>query len=101
MFRVKTFRCNVSLLNMFVTALFTSVVSFKHVHAWLFNFMSSLLFSTQDKGVKVIAVGVGNKIRKEELVKIAMDKEENVLRVTDFQNLFDKLQTIIDSSCQM
>ncbi|XP_078375577.1 coadhesin-like isoform X1 [Oculina patagonica] len=54
----------------------------------------------RDKGVKVIAVGVGDKIMKEELTKIAMGKEENVLQVTDFKNLFDELQVIINSSCK-
>ena len=51
--------------------------------------------------MKVIAVGVGNNIMKEELTKIAMGKEENVFQVSDFNNLFDELQAIIDSSCQM
>lgn len=56
--------------------------------------------STQEKGVKVIAVGVGNKILKDELIKIAMDKEENVFQVSDFDKLSQELlQPIIDSSC--
>ena len=49
----------------------------------------------------MIAVGVGGNIKRDELIKIAMDKEENVLQVTDFKNLFDELQAIIDSSCEM
>ena len=56
--------------------------------------------STQAKGVKVIAVGVGNRINKEELKKIAMGKEENVFQVSDFDKLSrELLQPIIDTSC--
>ena len=55
---------------------------------------------TQEKGVKVIAVGVGNRIKKEELKKIAMGKEENVLQLSDFDKLSKELlQPIIDMSC--
>jgi len=54
----------------------------------------------RDKGVKVIAVGVGNKIYKDELIKIALGKEENVFQVSDFDKLSKELlQPIIDMSC--
>ena len=56
--------------------------------------------SIQAKGVKVIAVGVGNRINKVELKKIAMGKEENVFQVSDFDKLSKELlQPIIDTSC--
>ena len=56
--------------------------------------------STQTKGVKVIAVGVGKRIKREELKKIAIGKEENVFQVSDFGKLTKELlQPIIDTSC--
>lgn len=53
----------------------------------------------QQKGVKVIAVGVGRNIKKNELIRIAMEKPENVIQVIDFHSLFNKTQEIINSSC--
>ena len=53
----------------------------------------------QQKSVKVIAVGVGRNIKKNELIRIAMGKPENVIRVIDFHSLFNKTQEIINSSC--
>ena len=53
----------------------------------------------QQKGVKVIAVGVGRNIKKNELIRIAMGKPENVIQVFDFHSLFNKTQEIINSSC--
>jgi len=56
--------------------------------------------STQAKGVKIIAVGVGKRIFKEELKKIALGKEENVFQISDFDKLSKELlQPIIDMSC--
>ncbi|XP_020622801.1 coadhesin-like isoform X3 [Orbicella faveolata] len=52
------------------------------------------------KGVKIIAVGVGKRIFKEELKKIALGKEENVFQISDFDKLSKELlQPIIDMSC--
>ena len=48
----------------------------------------------------MIAVGVGNNIRHDELKRIAMGKDENVFQVSDFVKLPEKLQDIINSSCQ-
>lgn len=53
----------------------------------------------QQKGVKVIAVGVGRNIKKNELIRIAMGKPENVIQVIDFHSLSNKTQEIINSSC--
>ena len=53
----------------------------------------------QQKGVKVIAVGVGSNIKENELIRIAMGKQGNVIRVIDFHSLFNKTQEIINSSC--
>lgn len=58
------------------------------------------LLNSQEKGVKIIAVGVGVNIKVEELKTIAMGKDENVIKVHDFDKLFYQLQDIIDSSCQ-
>jgi len=60
----------------------------------------TVLVPLQRKGVKVIAVGVGDNILKDELKRIAMGKEENVIQVSDFDSLFFELQKIINSSCQ-
>ncbi|PFX13743.1 coadhesin-like isoform X2 [Stylophora pistillata] len=54
----------------------------------------------KEKGVKIIAVGVGNNIKHEELKTIAMGFDENVIQCKDFEKLFDQLQEIIDSSCE-
>ena len=51
--------------------------------------------------VKVIAVGVGNNILRDELTRIARGKGENVFMVSDFKtDLKEKLQDITDWSCQ-
>lgn len=44
-------------------------------------------------------MGVGNNIMKEELKKIAMGEEKNVFQVSEFENLYDELQPIINMSC--
>lgn len=59
-----------------------------------------VLAPLKEKGVKIIAVGVGENIKVEELKTIAMGKDENVIKVHDFDKLFYQLQDIIDSSCQ-
>lgn len=62
--------------------------------------LHGFLLNSQEKGVKIIAVGVGDNIKVEELKTIAMGKDENVIKVHDFDKLFYQLQDIIDSSCQ-
>ena len=90
-FEDKGERYGSSLLGLAVTKLFEST--------WVALTIAEFS-SLQEKGVNVIAVGVGNKIFKGELIKIALGKEENVFQVSDFDKLSkDLLQPIIDMSC--
>ena len=55
-----------------------------------------LFLLLQEKGVRMIAVGIGNKVLKDELKKIA---GENVLMVSDFDKLLGRLKEIETVIC--
>lgn len=47
-----------------------------------------------------MAVGIGHGINRRELRQIAMSDDQYVVQVSDFDALKDKLQMILDESCQ-
>ena len=53
----------------------------------------------QEKGVLVIAIGVGRSVDKAELTQIADGKEENVIQVMNFSKLVSKIQDILKIYC--
>ena len=55
-----------------------------------------LLLLLQEKGVSLVAIGVGKKVLKDELKKIA---GENVLMVSDFDKLLGRLKEIETVIC--
>ena len=59
------------------------------------NFFSS---EFQDKGVNIIAVGIGEGIKKEELENIAGERG-SVVQVADFSLLASKLSEILADVC--
>ena len=59
-----------------------------------------MISSKQDKGVKVIAIGVGLSVDNEELKKIANLKPENVVHVENFGKLVSKIKDILKLSCK-
>ncbi|CAH3172036.1 unnamed protein product [Porites lobata] len=54
----------------------------------------------QERGVRTVAVGIGHGINRRELRQIAMSDDQYVVQVSDFDALKDKLQMILDESCQ-
>ena len=60
------------------------------------NIFSSLKF--KDKGVNIIAVGIGRGIKEEELKLIAGDRGSTV-QVSDFNALASKLEDILAEVC--
>ena len=54
---------------------------------------------TQKKGVKIIAAGIGNKINNQELKEIAMGHEENVIHVSNVDNLKKEVGKILYDIC--
>ncbi|XP_078348187.1 uncharacterized protein LOC144633234 isoform X3 [Oculina patagonica] len=54
----------------------------------------------QERGVRTVAVGIGYGINQEELIQIAMNDNQYVVQVHNFDALKDKLQMILDESCQ-
>jgi len=50
--------------------------------------------------VRTVAVGIGHGINRRELRQIAMSDDQYVVQVSDFDALKDKLQMILDESCQ-
>jgi len=59
-----------------------------------------LLFFFQERGVRTIAVGIGRGINHDELLAIAMDNPNYVVQVDRFEQLKEKLDTILADSCQ-
>ena len=55
----------------------------------------------QDSGVNTIAVGVGNKVTRKELTKIAMNRPERVIQrpTIDDPNLIEDLRNMIEDIC--
>ena len=53
----------------------------------------------QEKGVLVIAIGVGRSVDKAELTQIADGKEENVIQVMNFSKLVSKIQDVLKIYC--
>lgn len=54
----------------------------------------------QERGVRTVAVGIGYGINHQELLQIAMNDNHYVVQVDNFDALKDKLQMILDESCQ-
>ncbi|XP_067043371.1 uncharacterized protein [Acropora muricata] len=54
----------------------------------------------QARGVRTVAVGIGRGINRRELLQIAMSDSQYVIQVQDFNSLKQKLQMILDDSCQ-
>ena len=50
--------------------------------------------------MRTVAVGIGHGINRRELRQIAMSDDQYVVQVSDFDALKDKLQMILDESCQ-
>ena len=50
--------------------------------------------------MRTVAVGIGHGINRRELRQIAMSDDQYVVQVNDFDALKDKLQMILDESCQ-
>lgn len=50
--------------------------------------------------MRTVAVGIGYGINQEELIQIAMNDNQYVVQVHNFDALKDKLQMILDESCQ-
>ena len=50
--------------------------------------------------MRTVAVGIGHGINRRELRQIAMSDDQYVIQVSDFDALKDKLQMILDESCQ-
>lgn len=53
----------------------------------------------QDRGVKVVAIGVGPSVDNKELTEIAMGQPDNVVHVQQFDQLVSKLDEIVQKSC--
>ena len=51
----------------------------------------------QNKGVKIIATGVGPLVDKADLIQIADDKEENVVQVSELSKLVQRLKKFFKS----
>jgi len=47
----------------------------------------------------MIAIVVGQRIDKDELIEIAIGKEDNVVQVSEFSKLVSKTQEILKISC--
>ena len=60
---------------------------------------SILISHKQDKGVKVVAIGVGPSVDNKELNEIAMGQPDNVVHVKQFDQLVSKLAEIVQKSC--
>ena len=59
-----------------------------------------LLFVTQQKNVRMIAVGVGSSINDDELKQIADGKRENVIHVDKFDDLVSNENNVLFASCE-
>lgn len=53
---------------------------------------------SQDKGVNIIAIGIGSNIDKKELEKIAGERG-TVVRVPNFESLSDELNDMLKKVC--
>ncbi|KAK3741107.1 hypothetical protein QZH41_013934 [Actinostola sp. cb2023] len=53
----------------------------------------------KDRKVHVIAVGVGQGVNKSELLQIAMGRQDHVVTVADYKDLYGKLSDIVDNVC--
>ena len=53
----------------------------------------------QAKGVRVVAVGIGPRIHKSELIEIAMGQERMVVQVANFDQLKNKIDEVLQDSC--
>ena len=60
---------------------------------------SFFIIFKQAKGVKVVAIGVGPSVDKKELKQIADGKEENVVQVSQFDDLVSRIKEILKISC--
>lgn len=60
---------------------------------------SFFLIFKQKAGVKVIAIGVGPWVDPKELLQIADGKQENVVQVSQFKTLLEKINKIVKISC--
>lgn len=60
---------------------------------------SILISHKQDRGVKVVAIGVGPSVDNKELNEIAMGQPDNVVHVQQFDQLVSKLEEIVQKSC--
>ena len=58
-----------------------------------------VLFVFQNKNVRMIAVGVGKNIGREELVKIAMGHDNKVIQLEDFGALIKDIRKIEKVFC--
>ena len=56
------------------------------------------LFLTQNSKAHRVAVGIGRKIKKAELLKIA-DSPDRVIQASNFKDLNDKLEAIREAAC--
>ena len=63
----------------------------------LFKFPTLFVWS-QDKGVNIIAIGIGSKIDKKELEKIAGERG-TVVQVPNFDLLSDELNDMLKKVC--
>ena len=61
---------------------------------------TSILFHQKQKGVRTLAVGIGSGINYDELLEIAMDNPHYVVKVDKFEHLKNKLDIILEDSCQ-
>ncbi|XP_073238208.1 collagen alpha-1(XIV) chain-like [Porites lutea] len=58
-----------------------------------------VLKAYKDRGVKVVAIGVGPSVDNKELTEIAMGQPDNVVHVQQFDQLVSKLDEIVQKSC--
>ena len=57
-------------------------------------------FLFKNKGVRTVAVGIGNSIGDDELLMIAAGNPDYVTHVNDFDELKNNLKQILMESCQ-
>jgi len=55
----------------------------------------------KNKGVSIIAIGVGMSVDNAELTKIAMGNKDNVVHVNKFGDLVSKIEEILKKSCRI
>lgn len=65
------------------------------------NNMTSAAFELASRGIEVITIGIGDFIDMNELKEVTNGKEENVIRIDDYENLYSNLDTIVQKICSV